>query len=178
MFIPDLTQLPADHPPSPYNVPLFCNRNGKPSLGRLPRETIVYAVGWLDDQTTTSGRIPDECIEVLFDAYISGAIFSDGSRGWHDCQLCSGPADWYPEEKVGPVIHWRDRSIRLFGHGHHLIRLENSVYMCPVLILHYILDHNYKPPEEFLQALTRGIFLTAEGLIWAPRDASDHPATI
>jgi hypothetical protein len=36
--------------------------------------------------------------------------------------------------------------------------------MCPALILHYILDHEYKPPEEFIQAVEQGRFLRPDDL--------------
>jgi hypothetical protein len=39
---------------------------------------------------------------------------------------------------------------------------EGRVYVCPALILHYILDHSYRPPDEFVQAVTQGRFLTRD----------------
>ena len=44
--------------------------------------------------------------------------------------------------------------------------------MCPALILHYILDHGYRPPEEFLRALLQGAFLIGDDLVWAEYSGS------
>jgi hypothetical protein len=161
MFIPDLTQFPVDHPPSPYNHPVIHRRDGVWGIVQLPPNTHLYAVGWLDNCVPVTGQIPDECITALFIANVHNTIISDGTLGWHDCELCS---------KNGPVIHWQDQQHPLRGQGHHLVRIENSVYMCPELILHYILDHNYKPPDEFLKALIHGSFLTYDDLIWLAED--------
>jgi hypothetical protein len=38
--------------------------------------------------------------------------------------------------------------------------------MIPALILHYILDHRYRPPQEFLEATVAGEFLRPEQLLW------------
>jgi len=38
--------------------------------------------------------------------------------------------------------------------------------MCPALILHYILDHHYKPPQVFIQAVIQGVFLEESDLIF------------
>jgi hypothetical protein len=51
---------------------------------------------------------------------------------------------------------------------HHLIQLDQVVYMCPQLTLHYILHHEYRPPDEFIQAVAHGRFLTFEDLVIVP----------
>jgi hypothetical protein len=40
------------------------------------------------------------------------------------------------------------------------------VYISPVLILHYILDHGYRPPDEFIEAVGQGEFLRPSDLVW------------
>ena len=60
------------------------------------------------------------------------------------------------------VIRWKGREREVVGHGHHLILSGKVVYVCPVLILHYILEHGYAPPEEFIAAVTEGTFVTLE----------------
>jgi hypothetical protein len=45
-----------------------------------------------------------------------------------------------------------------------VVQLEQVVYMAPELLLHYILGHEYSPPEEFLEAVANGRFLSEADL--------------
>ncbi len=166
MYIEDLLTLPADHPPSPYPVPLPLKRGELWGTGRLPEESTLLPVGWLGDSVPSSGSTDAKVIDRLLTAYREKALFSDGFDGFHDCELCPGPEAWYPGGKVGPVVRWRDQEQRLFGHGHYLIRLDERVFMAPALLLHYILDHGYRPPDDFSQAVLSGAFLSPDDLIW------------
>jgi hypothetical protein len=107
----------------------------------------------------TTGPTLDECIDGLFDVYNRRLVFPDGSLGWHDCELCTTETQWYPGGQIGPVIRWKGQELRVCGHRHHLEH-EGRVYVCPALILHYILDHGYRPPEEFVRAVIEGRFRT------------------
>jgi len=164
--IPDLTRFPANHPPSPYNFPLPLKLGDRWGTGRLPEGSTLLAVGWLGRTVKSSGTVSEQVVEKLIEAYLTKAIFSDGTAGWFDCELCPDPEAWYLEGQIGPVISWSGQQLRLYGHGHHLIRHCSIVYVAPVLILHYILDHGYLPPEEFLEATTEGEFLRSDHLIW------------
>ncbi len=42
--------------------------------------------------------------------------------------------------------------------------------MAPALVLHYILDHHYRPPDEFAEAVIIGSFLTSEDLLLVEND--------
>ncbi len=37
-----------------------------------------------------------------------------------------------------------------------VIANDGKIFACPDLILHYIVDHNYLPPEEFIEAVENG----------------------
>lgn len=168
MEIPDLTKFPSDHPPSPYNFPLPLKSGDTWGVGRLPQGTTLVAIGWLGSEVRSKGSVSGDAVDALLKAYVMKAVFSDGTAGWHDCEICPGPEAWYSDGKVGPVIRWRGRQIRLYGHGHYLLQHETIVYITPALILHYIIDHGYRPPQEFLDAATSGEFLFPEHLIWEP----------
>ena len=140
--------------------------------GVLPNRMILAAVGWLGDRVPSEGETPAKCISLLWEAYKTRIVISDGSAGWHDCELCQGEQKWYPGGEVGPIIEWQGGQQRIYGHGHFLIRHNNTVFLSPVLILHYILDHGYKPPEVFIEAGQRGEFLSLEDLKWAKIDGS------
>jgi hypothetical protein len=42
--------------------------------------------------------------------------------------------------------------------------MGNTVYMAPELLLHYICQHSYCPPQEFVRATIQGVFLGADDL--------------
>jgi hypothetical protein len=133
---------------------------------------VLCAVGWLGDFIPSEGKTPSECISRLWNAYETKHIISDGTAGFHNCELCHGKDEWYPDGQVGPIVRWGDQQLRLFGHGHYLIHYYEKVYLSPALILHYILDHGYKPPDEFIEAGCKGEFLAVSDLIWVKDQAS------
>jgi hypothetical protein len=102
-----------------------------------------------------TGPVPKECINALV-AALPGGIFRDGTRGYHTCSLCG---------VTFTEVKWKRRSIGVHGHGHYLVRLGEIVYMAPALLLHYVLGHEYRPPDEFLQAVREGHFLTEADLV-------------
>jgi hypothetical protein len=132
----------------------------------LPAGTVLRAVGWLGDRVPSSGDTREECIDGLMLAYEANRVLSDGTMGWHDCEIRTTEDQHKPGGGSGPVIHWRGRELRLYGHGHYLIRSRNVVYMAPALVLHYILDHHYRPPDEFVEAVVFGAFLTPDDLVF------------
>jgi hypothetical protein len=142
-----------------------------PVLGRdmLRRELRLVAVGWLGKSHASPGSVPDECIDRLFEAYASGLVIGDPTRGAHTCELCfpenpktiDGAAVMIADE---PVVEWRGKTLRLYGHGQHVVRFKDVLYSCPALILHYILGHGYRPPAEFLDAVRQGAFLSRRDL--------------
>lgn len=131
---------------------ILVGRDEKFGIGKLPPDLQLLAVGWLGNQVPSSGPVPDKVIEFLFDAYEDKRILSDGYMGFHVCEVCIARR----VKVILPTVKWKNRSLRLYGHGHHLIQYEKKVYMCPALILHYILDHGYQPPSEFMEAIEKG----------------------
>jgi len=164
VFIPDMQEFPSGHPPTPYGFPLLLIVREVVGRGVLPAGTILRAVGWLGNQVPRSGDTREECVDRLVLAYESDWVFDDCTKGWHECEICTTKEQRRPGGKIGPVIHWRGRDLRLIGHGHYLIRSQDIVYMAPGLVLHYILDHHYRPPNEFVDAVIAGSFLTDEDL--------------
>ena len=147
----DLYKFPEGHPPSPYEFPVEIFGVGDVYL---PAELQLFAVGWIEEAGFTTGAVPEEFIEALIAAY-PDMIISDGTRGWHTCTLC---------EVEMPKVNWKGKPVEVTGHGHYLIQDEKAVYMAPALLLHYILDHNYRPPQVFIDAVINGRFLATEDL--------------
>jgi hypothetical protein len=152
MEFPDLHEFPKTHPPSPYGKPVVVVKVGD---GVLPEGLTLRAVGWLERPGFPTGAVPRECIGSLV-AALHGGIFRDGSRGIHGCTLCG---------QESPAVRWKRRKFPLQGHGHYLVQLGQVVYMAPALLLHYVLDHGYCPPDEFLVAVMKGHFLSEADLV-------------
>jgi hypothetical protein len=85
------------------------------------------AVGWLDKaHDFPKGEVEPDLVDIL--ARLWGNRNPNMShRGWHNCEFC-GEAT-----------------------SSHCIAVGG--YVSPAMIIHYIQDHGYKPPDEFLQAL-------------------------
>ena len=166
MYIEDLSKFPTGHPPSPYKFPIQVQKGDRWGEGFLQDGLTLIAIGWLGDYIPSRGATSPKCISRLWEAYKSRLLISDGSAGWHNCELCQGEDEWYPDGEVGPITEWQGRQLRIYGHGHFLIRYNEIVYLSPVLILHYILDHEYRPPDVFIEAVEQGGFLTRKDLIW------------
>src|SRR4051812_26734298 len=139
MEIPDLYEFPAGHPPSPYNHPVHVIKSG---YGFLPEGLALRAVGWFDGRKFATGIFPDEFIGILVHAL--DRVFRDGYRGVHSCGVCG---------KTHVEMQWKGRMVPLHATGHYLLRHDRYVYVAPAFLLHYISAHNYRPPDEFLEAV-------------------------
>jgi hypothetical protein len=147
----DLYKFPAGHPPSPYELPIRVLNVGEVYL---PAGLQLIAVGWIEEAGFKTGAVPDECIAALIADY-PNKIVPDGTRGWQTCTLCN-------VEMVN--VEWKGKTVDLVGNGHYLVHYEKAVYMAPALLLHYILEHHYCPPQIFIDATVKGKFLTTADL--------------
>src|SRR5262249_8774561 len=99
--------------------------------------SFLRAVGWLDrnkpfSQGVCDARVIQRLIELQEKR---GGFPLLGTRGWHDCTLCAdGSAD-------GRSYY------EMFVPG------DGVIYVCPEGIVHYVRQHKYLPPGEFINAL-------------------------
>jgi hypothetical protein len=64
-------------------------------------------------------------------------------RGFHVCEFCA----WKSRDDWSPI-----------GNGQIRIRDENGLwYVAPTMIYHYVDNHNYQPPDEFIMAVLNPI---------------------
>jgi len=100
-------------------------------------------VGWLDGTHAFPQAPPTtELLTALFDKCGEPA---NKTRGWHRCELCDAPA---------PFLVERNGQNLLLGGAE--IRVETPagpVFAAPDLIYHYVRDHHYNPPVEFVMGL-------------------------
>ena len=74
-------------------------------------------------------------------------------RGFQECEFCGlSSTDWArTHPSYGENSKWMsigDGEIRVIGDG--------VIYAAPALIYHYIVEHQYQPPQEFIDAVLNG----------------------
>jgi|GEM_PF-6813203 len=89
MRVSDLEYFPPNGHPSPYGSPVLIVREDKLGYGLLSSGVTLRAVGWLGSWNFTRGVTDEKCIDRLFEAYPT-KIISDGTMGWHTCEICFG----------------------------------------------------------------------------------------
>ena len=101
------------------------------------------AVGWLSAKYQFSqGETSPEFKDILR-LFCSQPIMR--MRGFHVCEFCPGS----PHEMCQEDGLWLgDAEIRVF--------YQEQVYAAPDLIYHYVLKHDYRPPDEFINAVLNG----------------------
>jgi hypothetical protein len=114
--------------------------------GQEPDPNVVN-VGWLScDHPFESGDVPAQFADAVRELVAAPLNLY---RGSHLCEYCPKP----------PVIvrngmKWIDPPAGTSGNGEIRVTAENGVtYVAPVLVLHYIEAHRYRPPQEFMMAV-------------------------
>lgn len=101
-------------------------------------------IGWLDAAHEYSkGPVPNEFIERLW-AFCHEPVHQ--SKGFHACELCRKPVFGLNVKRGSDSIQLGSAEIRVFGK-------DGMTYAAPNLIYHYVVEHCYRPPEEFIQAV-------------------------
>jgi len=104
----------------------------------------VVHIGWLDGRHDyPKGRVAGHVIEKLKQLATRP---TELYRGFHVCELCSHPKGLSPEQD------WEWGKSRA-SNGEIRVILGSTTYAAPLLIVHYIQEHGYLPPEEFLRAV-------------------------
>ncbi|MCC9312328.1 hypothetical protein LN042_35625 [Kitasatospora sp. RB6PN24] len=105
-------------------------------------------IGWLDaNKPWTAGPVPAAFAEKLQAILAIQAV--NECLGYHDCDLC--PELPRPDEQT-----WRRLGHIRACSGNGEIRLpaqQGAAYAAPRLVGHYVLDHGYQPPEDFIDAV-------------------------
>ena len=112
-------------------------------LKREPDQRLLN-VGWLDNEHDyPAGEIEPALLDKLFDLCLKPAR---QTRGWYHCLFC-------PPQRGGYKTEWHARQI-ILGSAEIRVRGREGVeFASPNLIFHYVRDHKYLPPREFLDAL-------------------------
>lgn len=106
----------------------------------------VKAVGWL------SGKVPFETApaapEALDRLWDFCAVSIEPMCGYHFCDICETEKLGIAE-KNGIKLVLGNAEIRVFSPN-------GGIYRAPNLIYHYMSEHHYKPPDEFIDAVLHG----------------------
>ncbi|MGW7445046.1 DUF7919 family protein [Kitasatospora sp. NPDC054795] len=105
-------------------------------------------VGWLDaEELWSAGPVPAAFAEKLQAVLAVQAV--NECLGYHDCDLCPDipPADEQTWRRPGHVRACiGNGEIRVPAH-------QEAAFAAPRLVGHYVLDHGYQPPQNFIDAV-------------------------
>lgn len=117
----------------------------------------VVHVGWLDGiHPFPKGFVDGRLTEKL---KLLAAKPVELYRGRHICELCAEPSDVVKTfvPGMGKLIDahcsWMRWAEQRWGNGEIRLAGEGVIFAAPVLIVHYIEEHGYLPPAEFLKAI-------------------------
>ena len=102
-------------------------------------------VGWLGPGQLFPTWKPSEGVLDLLWNYCKVRIKQ--TRGLHDCHMCWEWGAPHQFSWKGEGQHLGSAEIRVFSN-------RGTIFAAPNLIFHYVSDHGYRPPEEFLEALS------------------------
>ena len=103
-------------------------------------------MGWLDGKHQFQVEPPSE---EFLESLLLLCIYPEEitvTRGYHVCDFCEKPT-------FGIPINYPGRNVKI-GSAEIRVRGQNEiVYAAPNMIYHYVQDHHYKPPAEFIDAV-------------------------
>ena len=112
----------------------------------------MIAVGWLDqenDYPLATTKISTAITDRLRFFHKWYKFSANIVRGFTPCPVCS---EYY------------DKNGLLLGHAELWIPFGGKIYAAPNFMLHYIEDHNYSPPAEYLNALLNADITLADSI--------------
>lgn len=111
-------------------------------------------VGWLSNQMPfETGQTPQEFKDKLL-KFCSDNFVVHIARGFHVCELCNLSSDQWmikQRDRYGEKFHWAS-----IGDGEIRVLRGSAVYAAPTLVYHYVVQHQYRPPDEFIEAILAG----------------------
>jgi hypothetical protein len=105
----------------------------------------LIAVGWLDKEhsyttATVNEDFVDKLIGLLTEPWAPGYIM-----GYEECPFCALSSNKLTYKTMSIDVG----ALNLYVPG------EGFLYVAPSLIAHYVLSHNYAPPQLFREAVLR-----------------------
>lgn len=115
-------------------------------------EGSLLNVGWLDaDHPFEKGKLPGVFIEKLAWLCVNATV--KRTPGIHMCRLC-------PPMRFGFHMIQMDGQQTMLGSAEIRLKSVTATYASPDLILHYVMGHRYRPPDDFVN----GVLMLERGL--------------
>ncbi|PSK93114.1 hypothetical protein [Taibaiella chishuiensis] len=120
-----------------------------PDLSKYEETSLpIYTIGWLDQyEFFQQGAVSPFVVEKIIKTYLQEPV--NLTRGIYLCPFCNRylPAPCY--------IYINEDKSSILGHAEVWIpnKERTKIYAAPDLIIHYIKDHSYLPPQEFIDAV-------------------------
>ena len=121
----------------------------------------VVHVGWLDG-THPFPKGSVDC-QMLGKIKALAARPVELYRGRHICELCAAPPNlvktYIPDKgkMLDPKSSWHKWAEQRWGNGEIRVSSEKVTFAAPVLVVHYIEEHGYLPPAQFLKAVEEAV---------------------
>ena len=119
----------------------------------------VVHVGWLDGiHPFPKGHVASQLIEKMKGLATKPVELY---RGKHLCEVCVQPKDiiktFIPNrvKVLDPEGQWMKWADSRSSNGEIRVLSDGITYAAPVLIVHYIEEHGYLPPAQFLEAIDK-----------------------
>jgi hypothetical protein len=105
------------------------------------------AVGWLEHGHPFPTGDVDQSLAEKLARMVATAYDPIRHRGGHMCDLCD-------DERIPPKIECADGTVARLGATNLFVPGldDDTVFVTPSLVVHYMLDHGYQPPSSFRQA--------------------------
>ena len=105
----------------------------------------VYNIGWIEDAGQCRIGLTDPQVSFILEYYYTDLI-ANLTRGHHGCALCGSRE---------PRLVYEDRRIILGAAELWIPSEQGKIFAAPDLVIHYLRDHSYAPPDEFIVAVLR-----------------------
>lgn len=107
-------------------------------------EPSTVNVGWLSKEHKYSqGDVPDAFVKRLL--FFCWRLIHP-TLGFHRCPFCHKPT-------FGVLVCQGEEELQLGSAEIRVIGKNGIIYAAPNLIYHYVREHHYCPPDEFIQAV-------------------------
>lgn len=104
----------------------------------------IQNVGWLDGEHTFETGPADAQLRDALLFLCEHRVAR--TRGFHRCELCSS-------RPAGPLVFANgDTELQLGSAEIRAINASGQTFSAPDLIVHYVMDHGYRPPQRFIDA--------------------------
>jgi hypothetical protein len=124
--------------------------------------------GWLDaSREYARGPVPIEVVAILSELCRGTTL---RTRGWHYCNLCVSDSDRQSVADYVKSVAQSDRGDFTVGSAEVHVRGPSAVtFVAPDMVIHYVVVHGYRPPEDFVKAVLESPSCADSDTAWGQR---------